>query len=277
MSKKKSDDGHYWYARNTGKFRRKTAHLSLVQMGAYDRLLDWYYDNRKPLPQEWVQLHRICGAICATEQDAVASVVQEFFILLDDGWHNKTADEEIAKAQGISQSRREAWEERERQRLAKEGANGGANASANGHTITNTTTIYPSKDKSLEGDAGAVDDIKPKTRKGKDNGARLQVWYENAGCKPGSLPAGWADYPRNKFGWNDREIGHVANSFWRYWTGPDARDPVKKDWGRAWQGWCDRANSRGEHRVSAQAAHQKPGGLSFNKILDFAQSAASQD
>ena len=128
---------HYWYARNCTKFQNKTGHLSLMEMGAYDRLLDWYYLNRKPIPDDWVQMHRICRAVAPDEQAAVQVVVSQFFVLEKDGWHNKTADEEIAKAQGISQKRREAQAEKERKRLAKEGAN----APANAPTITVTDTI----------------------------------------------------------------------------------------------------------------------------------------
>lgn len=127
---------HYWYARNCTKFQNKTGHLSLMEMGAYDRLLDWYYLNRKPIPDDWVQMHRICRAVAPDEQAAVQGVVREFFTLTPDGWRNKTADEEIAKAQGISQKRREAQLEKERKRIAKEGANAPANAPTD--TVTDT-------------------------------------------------------------------------------------------------------------------------------------------
>ena len=140
---------HYWYARNPSKIRRKTAHLSLMEKGAYSDLLDWYYENRKPLPQEWVQMHRICGAVAPDEQAAVQTVVRQFFTLEESGWHNRTADEEIAKAQGLSQKRRDAQAEREKKRLekgSKKGANAPAKAPANVPTITITTTDSISND-----------------------------------------------------------------------------------------------------------------------------------
>lgn len=136
---------HFWYARNPSKFRRKTAHLSLMEVGAYDRLLDWYYENRKPLSDNWVHLHRICGAVAPDEQDAVQSVVREFFVLKDSGWHNKHADEELAKAAEISEKRAAAQAEKERQRLAKQGANAPAKAPANAPTDTDTTTRESNK------------------------------------------------------------------------------------------------------------------------------------
>lgn len=135
---------HYWYARNPSRIKRKTAHLSNQQMGIYDRLLDWYYENRKPLPIGWVQLHRICSALAPDEQEDLQAVVQEFFTMEDDGWHQRTADEEIAKAADLSQKRREAQAERERKRLA----NAGTNAPVL-HPTTTTTTTDSSKEESL--------------------------------------------------------------------------------------------------------------------------------
>lgn len=137
----KTPTEHYWYARNPSKFRRKTGHLSLMAVGAYDRLLDWYYENRKPLPIEWVQMHRICTAVAPDEQACVQLVVQEFFTLQPDGWHNKTADEEIAKALEISEKRRNAQairEEKRRKSERKKGANAPAHDGANAPTTTTT-------------------------------------------------------------------------------------------------------------------------------------------
>ncbi|MGM9512434.1 YdaU family protein [Larkinella sp. GY13] len=138
----KSD--RHWYPRYPGDYARKTAHLSLVQHGAYALLMDWYYSNAKPLPDDWVQMHRICKAIAPDEQQAVQTVVQEFFILKDVGWTNERADEEIGKKAKISDLRRDAQAERERIRLknlASAGAKRGANAPSNAHTTTSTTTL----------------------------------------------------------------------------------------------------------------------------------------
>lgn len=154
-TKNKAD--HYWYARNPSKFRRKTSHLSLMEVGAYDRLLDWYYENRRPLSDNWVHLHRICSAVAPDEQDAVQSVVQEFFKLHDDGWHNTTADEEIAKSAEISQKRADAQAEKERKRVAKQGANAPALAPANAPTTTTTTTDSISND--IESDMHALSSL----------------------------------------------------------------------------------------------------------------------
>lgn len=73
-------------------------HLSLAQMGAYDRLLDHYYAEEKPLPGNVEACCRIAGAVTKAERDAVASVLAEFFTLAEVGYSNDRADEEIAMA-----------------------------------------------------------------------------------------------------------------------------------------------------------------------------------
>lgn len=263
-----------WYPFYWSDYSGKTMHLSMGQHGAYMLFLRWVYTTEKAIPHK--QRYSIARAMTEQEQGDADFVLSEFFTRENDEWRSKRAEAVIYETKNRHEKRVNAGK--------KGGLAKSSNAKemleqneSNALVTTTTTTTISNNDKSLLEGAPAADDIKSKSRKGKDNGARLQVWYENSGCEPGRLPVGWGEYPKSKFGWNDREVEHVANAFWRYWTGPDARDPIKKDWGRAWQGWCDRSNSRGEHRVSAQAAHQKPGGLSFNKILSIAEQAASQN
>lgn len=101
-----------WYPRYVGDYTKKTSHLSLMQHGAYTRLLDWYYTNEKPLPSDLMQLHRVCMAFASEEIDAVHSVLHEFFELQEDGWHNLRADKELLKRSSISGKRKVAAEKR---------------------------------------------------------------------------------------------------------------------------------------------------------------------
>lgn len=97
-----------WYAHIIEKYERSTAHLTIVQHGAYRLMLDHYYKKAAPLPAELQHLFRICRAFAEPEQQAVSSVLAEFFVLRDGGWHNDTADEELFKMAEISQKRRNA-------------------------------------------------------------------------------------------------------------------------------------------------------------------------
>lgn len=120
MTKRKSMS--IWYPRYVGDYSRKTKHLSLVEHGAYALLLDWYYSNGKPLPLEWVHLHRICTAIAPSEQEAVHTVVLQFFTQTADGWRNATADEELVKRGNIKAVRQKAQRIREEKRTGAHAA-----------------------------------------------------------------------------------------------------------------------------------------------------------
>lgn len=85
---------NYW-PRFISAIRKRTATLSLMQMGAYDRLLDHYYAEEQPLPSDFIECCRIAGAVTKPEQEAVRSVLAKFFTLGSDGHRNERADEEI--------------------------------------------------------------------------------------------------------------------------------------------------------------------------------------
>jgi uncharacterized protein YdaU (DUF1376 family) len=89
-----------YYERYCGDYQRDTAHLSLAEHGAYTMLLDTYFSVEKPLPSDLPSLYRVCRAMTRLEQQAVKSVVEQFFpVSPADGLrHNQRADREIAKA-----------------------------------------------------------------------------------------------------------------------------------------------------------------------------------
>ena len=74
-----------------------TAHLSPLEECFYRRAIDFYYLNEKPLPKETQSVFRRLRAITQEERDAVLNVLQDFFFELEDGFHNKRCDAEIAE------------------------------------------------------------------------------------------------------------------------------------------------------------------------------------
>ena len=87
-----------YYERHLGDFVRDTAHLSMTEDGAYNRLLDRYYATESGIPVD--QAHRVARARTKEERQAVDVVLAEFFILSDGVWIKNRVEEEIAKAQG---------------------------------------------------------------------------------------------------------------------------------------------------------------------------------
>ena len=86
-----------YYEHHLGDYVRDTAHLSLIEDGAYRRLLDAYYIREKPLPTDVRECCKLARATSKVERDAVAYVLREFFVLADDGYHQRRADEEIER------------------------------------------------------------------------------------------------------------------------------------------------------------------------------------
>lgn len=84
---------------------------------AYSRLLRAYYRREKPIPLDPGETFRLVRAVTAAQKKAVSTVLEEFFQEGDDGWHNKRADEEIARAQIDGEANKERREhEKERQK-----------------------------------------------------------------------------------------------------------------------------------------------------------------
>lgn len=83
-----------YYPHHIGDYAKDTAHLTLLQHGAYRLLLDHVYATEKPLPSAKAELYRICRAATKADRDAVDYVVGKFF---PDGT-NPRASEELAKA-----------------------------------------------------------------------------------------------------------------------------------------------------------------------------------
>lgn len=90
----------------------KTRHLSQTEDLAYRRLLDTYYTEETPLPSDAQRCARLIAMPEAHE--AVALVLQEFFELRDDGWHNDRCDHELdkyhAKADRATKANAKRWE-----------------------------------------------------------------------------------------------------------------------------------------------------------------------
>jgi uncharacterized protein YdaU (DUF1376 family) len=95
------------YPHHIGDYRTHTAHLTMVEDGAYRRLLDLYYMHEKPLPADVAGVQRLASARTEDERAAVETVLREFFRLQDDGWHQVRADEEIEGYQARASKARE--------------------------------------------------------------------------------------------------------------------------------------------------------------------------
>lgn len=98
----------YHYQKNIGDYRSATMHLSLLEHGVYNQLLDWYYLDEKPIPADNRTIFRRLSAKSEVEQQAIIDVLSEMFVLTDEGWTHKRVDREITLYKAKAQQAREA-------------------------------------------------------------------------------------------------------------------------------------------------------------------------
>lgn len=119
-----------YYAHHLGDYAAATSHLSWDEDMAYTRLLRAYYQHEKPLPLDVKELCRLARATSSAQRKALDSVLHEFFVQLEDGWHQKRCDEEIARYQ---EKREKAQRSAEARWSGKRSdSDGNANASGGG-------------------------------------------------------------------------------------------------------------------------------------------------
>lgn len=110
-----------YYTHHIGDYAEATSHLSLLEDGIYSRLLRKYYANEEPLPANVNLIARQIGVRSDDERAALEAVLQDFFTLQQDGWHQGRCDAEIelfhAKLAGLAEAKDNA---KIRQRRARE-------------------------------------------------------------------------------------------------------------------------------------------------------------
>lgn len=96
-----------YFKHHIGDYDADTAHLTWLEDMAYTRLMRLYYRREQPIPEEINQACRLVRATSKQEREAVALVLEEFFTLADDGWHNKRCDEEIEASKAKAEANRD--------------------------------------------------------------------------------------------------------------------------------------------------------------------------
>lgn len=114
-----------YFEKHIGDWIRDTVSLTMLEDGAYNRLIDQYYQTERPIPIERKLIYRLARANSSAEKKAVDFVIENFFEKTENGYVQKRASSELArysekraKAQASANAR---WNKSE----------GNANASAN--------------------------------------------------------------------------------------------------------------------------------------------------
>ena len=115
---------------HVGDFNNATRHLTFVERALYRELLDLYYDTERALIADATKLARRILANTEELREAMHTVLEEFFELREDGWHNARCDREIeAYRQRLEQQSRAG-----RASAAKRRGSGGDQDGSNGRS-----------------------------------------------------------------------------------------------------------------------------------------------
>lgn len=107
----------HYYKHHIGDYLADTTHLTLVEHGAYLRLMMLYYQSECALNAN--ALRMIC-ARSAEEKEAAESVLNEFFDSTENGWVHKRCDDEISRFHGKSDAAKASADARWGKRNANE-------------------------------------------------------------------------------------------------------------------------------------------------------------
>lgn len=108
----------YYYKRHIGDYVKKTAHLSPLEHGIYNLILDSYYDREKA--PTLMEATRWARARTEDEKAAVLGILDEFFTQHEDGtYRNSRVEEELAAYKGLSETNRQIAIKREEEKRKK--------------------------------------------------------------------------------------------------------------------------------------------------------------
>lgn len=235
-----------YFEKHIGDFVKDTAHLSMIEDGAYNRLIDQYYSRERPLPLDLRECCKLARATSKPERDAVAYVLGEFFDRTDDGYQQKRCDAEIAH-----------FLSKQRKAKASADARWSAHRSqSEGNADAPTDAMRTHMPTQSEGNAPRarpqtpIPNPQPSSKAAGGRGSRLPADWK--------LPKAWGDWALAEFPqWNADKVRREGESFRDHWTAKSGKDATKLDWQATWRNWC---RSTIAHRDDQRPAPTAPSG-----------------
>lgn len=200
-----------------------TLDLTPTERGVYMDLLVRYYKEERPLMQD--ECKRIARGYAPAEQEAMHYVLQRFFTLENGEYRQSRCDEEIEKAQAVSNKRKRAAASR----WAKKPE---IDASA-----------YPNAEQTqCECNANGMltNNHKPITNKETERKKKEKRQAITHAFNLDLLPSEWADYSKQVR--PDLDPQTVFADFVFYFTKGRGTGELRSDkgWNQSWQGWVRR-------------------------------------
>lgn len=217
-----------------------TLDLTPTERGVYMDLLVRYYKEERPLMQD--ECKRIARGYAPAEQEAMHYVLQRFFTFENGEYRQSRCDEEIEKAQTVSNKRKRAAASRWAKKPEID-ASAYPNAeqtqcecNANGMLTNNQEPITNKNERK-----------KKEKRQAITHAFNLDL-----------LPSEWADYSKQVR--PDLDPQTVFADFVFYFTKGRGTGELRSDkgWNQSWQGWVRRQKETRNAKPAGSTSHQQP-------------------
>lgn len=235
-----------YYEHHLGDYLRDTAHLSMVEDGAYRRLLDVYYVKEQPLPLEPRDVFRLVRASTKNDRDAVLVVLREFFTEAADGWRHKRCDAEIERFKDKQAKAKRSAEAR--WGTPRAASDGNANASPDAHADdmrTHSEGNAPRARPQAPSPQSPITSDKETVGRTSTRGTRLAPEW--------ALPDEWREWARAER--PDLDLDRTADRFRDYWTAVPGAKATRASWVATWRNWV--RNERAENRPHPQGQYAR--------------------
>jgi uncharacterized protein YdaU (DUF1376 family) len=226
-----------YFEDHIGDYAAATAHLSWDEDMAYTRLIRAYYHAEKPIPKD--KAHRLARATTTAQRRAVDAVLDEFFVLESDGYHQKRCDEEIARFMDKQEKAKRSADARWNAHRAQSERN--ANASADAMRTHS------------EGNAPSLQS--PDTRHQTPEKERVRTARASRLPADFDMPDAWAEWcEKNRPDLVPRE---VFEKFRDYWAAKPGKAGTKLDWLATWRNWCREEKQRAPPQRPAESFRER--------------------
>jgi len=203
----------HYYKFNIADYRKDTGHLSTIEHGIYRQLIDWYYLDEQPIPEETqVVIRRL--RLGSDEVKFLQNVLSDFFVLGKTGYTHKRIEVEIKDYSEQAEKNKNNGKLGGRPKKTHSVISGLPDESQNNPNHKPLTTNHkPIEKKTL--------------------GKRLASDF--------SFPKEWEDFCQTE----RPELSPVKtfDQFKDYWIAQAGQKGVKLDWFATWRNWVRSTNS----------------------------------
>lgn len=203
----------HYYKFNIADYRKDTGHLSTIEHGIYRQLIDWYYLDEQPIPEETqVVIRRL--RLGSEEVKFLQNVLSDFFVLGKTGYTHKRIEVEI----------------KDYSEQAEKNKN---NGKLGGRPKKTQSVISGLPDESQNNPNHKPLTINQEPKEKKTLGKRLASDF--------SFPLEWEQFCQQ----TRPELSPVKtfDQFKDYWIAQAGQKGVKLDWFATWRNWVRSTNA----------------------------------